>query len=199
MNSTGFDKGFDKDYIHKIVVIGDAGVGKTSLIKKYTAGSFNQEYIKTVGAQFSRYQKILGENIRVRLLFWDIAGQDEFEFMRPKFYHGARGAIIVFDLTREDTLKNVMTWYNELRRHVGVIPTILFGNKYDLLTYSSNFDDANVESEVEMDKIYKFYKTSAKTGDHVHEAFDAIIHHLVDLEIERSQDENSTANSSKKI
>jgi small GTP-binding protein len=194
-------KGYDKDYIHKIVVIGDASVGKTSLIKKYTAGSFNQEYIKTVGAQFSRYQKVLGDSneIRVRLLFWDIAGQSEFEFMRPKFYHGARGAIIVFDLTREDTLKNVMTWYNELRRHVGVIPTILFGNKYDLLSDPNNFEDSIVEANVEMDKFYKFYKTSAKTGDHVHEAFDAIIHHLVDLEIERSQDENSAKNSIKKI
>ncbi len=137
---------FEKDYIHKIVVIGDASVGKTSLIKKYTAGSFNTEYIKTIGAQFSRYVKIFGENndIRVRLLFWDVAGQQEWDFMRPKFYHGARGAIIVFDLTREDTMKNVMTWYNELRRHVGVIPTILFGNKRDLIPDPSAFDDSKV-------------------------------------------------------
>ncbi|MHA1112579.1 MAG: GTP-binding protein [Promethearchaeota archaeon] len=192
-------QGFEKDYIHKIVVIGDASVGKTSLIKKYTAGSFNTEYIKTVGAQFSRYQKVIGDNIRVRLLFWDIAGQDEFEFMRPKFYHGARGAIIVFDLTREDTMKNVMTWYNELRRHVGVIPTILFGNKRDLIKDPATFDDSKIESAIEMDKFYKYYKTSAKTGEHVHEAFDTIISHLVELEIERSQEANSTKSSSKKI
>jgi small GTP-binding protein len=192
---------FEKDYIHKIVVIGDASVGKTSLIKKYTAGSFNTEYIKTIGAQFSRYVKIFGENndIRVRLLFWDVAGQQEWDFMRPKFYHGARGAIIVFDLTREDTMKNIMTWYNELRRHVGVIPTILFGNKRDLLPESSAFDDSKVGAEIELDKFYKFYKTSAKTGEHVHEAFDAIISHLVDLEIERSQEDTPTKNSTKKI
>ena len=192
-------KGFEKDYIHKIVVIGDASVGKTSLIKKYTAGSFNQEYIKTVGAQFSRYSKVIGDNIRVRLLFWDISGQDEFEFMRPKFYHGARGAIVTFDLTREDTSKNVMTWYNELRRHVGVIPTILFGNKFDLIKDPDSFDDSIIEKEIEMDKFYKFYKTSAKTGAHVHEAFDAIIRHLVELEIDRSQENNSTKGSTKKI
>ncbi|TFG20526.1 MAG: GTP-binding protein [Promethearchaeota archaeon] len=192
---------FEKDYIHKIVVIGDASVGKTSLIKKYTAGSFNTEYIKTIGAQFSRYVKIFGENndIRVRLLFWDVAGQQEWDFMRPKFYHGARGAIIVFDLTREDTMKNVMTWYNELRRHVGVIPTILFGNKRDLLPESSAFDDSKVGAEIELDKFYKFYKTSAKTGEHVHEAFDTIISHLVDLEIERSKEDKPTKNSTKKI
>ena len=77
-------------------------------------------------------------------------------------------------------MKNVMTWYNELRRHVGVIPTILFGNKQDLITDSSKFDDSKTESEIELDKFYKFYKTSAKTGDHVHEAFDAIISHLVE-------------------
>ncbi|MBN2155936.1 MAG: GTP-binding protein [Candidatus Lokiarchaeota archaeon] len=194
-------RGFDKDYVHKIVVIGDASVGKTSLIKKYTAGSFNQEYIKTVGAQFSRYQKILGDNeeIRVRLLFWDIAGQDDFEFMRPKFYHGARGAIVVFDLTRDDTLENVMTWYNELRRHVGVIPTILFGNKQDLIDDQTRIDDSKIKEKIEIDKFYKFYKTSAKTGEHVHEAFDAIIHHLVNLEIERSQDNNPLKISTKKL
>jgi len=189
---------YEKDYIHKIVVIGDATVGKTSLIKKYTAGSFNQEYIKTIGAQFSRYQKVLGENqeIRVRLLFWDIAGQDDFDFMRPKFYHGARGAIIVFDLTRDETLQNVMNWYNDLRRHVGVIPTILFGNKNDLI---QTFEDSKIETTIQMDKFYKFYKTSAKTGEHVHEAFDTIIQHLVELEIERSEEKNPTKISPKKI
>ena len=119
--------------------------------------------------------------------------------MRPKFYHGARGAIIAFDLTREDTMKNVMTWYNELRRHVGVIPTILFGNKRDLITYPSAFDDSKLETEIELDKFYKVYKTSAKTGEHVHEAFDAIISHLVELEIERSQEDTPIKNSTKKI
>ena len=191
-------KGFEKDYIHKIVVIGDASVGKTSLIKKYTAGSFHEDYIKTVGAQFSRYQKVLGKNndIRVRLLFWDIAGQDDFAFMRPKFYHGARGAIVAFDLTREETLKHVMTWYNELRRYVGKIPTVLFGNKQDLI--EGTYDDTLLNQEVELDKFYKFYKTSAKTGDHVHEAFDKIVHHLVDLEIEK-QDSDPSEKSSRKI
>lgn len=184
-------RGFEKDYIHKIVVIGEAAVGKTSLIQKYTAGSFNQEYIKTVGAQFSRYQKVLGEkkDIRVRLLFWDIAGQDEFDFMRPKFYHGARGAIIVFDLTREETLKNVMKWYDELQHHIGLkmIPTILFGNKNDLLSDPDAFDEAKVAKEVDLEKFYRYFKTSAKTGNHVHEAFDAIIRHLVDLEIKKQE------------
>ena len=189
---------YEKDFIHKIIIIGDASVGKTSLIKKYTASSFHEDYIKTVGAQFSRYQKVLGDNndVRVRLLFWDIAGQDDFEFMRPKFYHGARGAIIAFDLTREDTMKHVMRWYHELRRYVGDIPTVLFGNKHDLI--DGTYDDSLLKTEVEMDKFHKFYKTSAKTGEQVHEAFDTIIHHLVDLELEK-QEKPPSKSSKRKI
>ena len=68
------------DFIHKIVVIGDGAVGKTSLIQRFTQGSFNKEYIKTLGAQFSSYERMMGDNndIRARLFFWDIAGQKEF-------------------------------------------------------------------------------------------------------------------------
>ena len=72
---------FSSDYIFKITVIGNGGVGKTSLIRRFTQGSFNKEYIKTLGAQFSRFEKIIPEkNIRTRLFFWDIAGQKEFSF-----------------------------------------------------------------------------------------------------------------------
>ncbi|MCK4381029.1 MAG: GTP-binding protein, partial [Candidatus Lokiarchaeota archaeon] len=84
-----------KGFVFKITVIGNGAVGKTSLIKKYTQGSFQKDYIKTLGAQFSKYdEEIEGDNCK--LFFWDIAGQDEFNFMRPTFYKGSKAAIIVF-------------------------------------------------------------------------------------------------------
>ena len=75
---------YTNDFIFKIAVIGEGAVGKTSLIKRFTQGSFVKDYIKTLGAQFSRYERVIGDNndIRVRLFFWDIAGQSEFNFMR---------------------------------------------------------------------------------------------------------------------
>lgn len=176
------DEEFERDFIFKLVVIGDGAVGKTSLIKRYTSGSFNQEYIKTLGAQFSRYERIIGENkkTRARLFFWDIAGQQEFSFMRPTFYNGARGAIVVFDLSREETLDNVMIWYEDVRKFCGDLPTVLFGNKSDLIQDPDAYDKEKVDQIMKRYNIMDFYVTSAKTGIHVTDAFNSIIEILVD-------------------
>ena len=81
----------------KITVIGDGRVGKTSLIEKFTHGSFKKDYVKTIGAQFSVYDKDIGDD-KVRLIFWDIAGQDQFHFLRPSFFNNSKAAIIVYSL-----------------------------------------------------------------------------------------------------
>lgn len=172
---------FKHDFIHKIVAVGDGAVGKTSLIRRYTSGSFNKEYIKTLGAQFSRYEHVLGENneIRTRLFFWDIAGQKEFSFMRPTFFNGAKGAIVVFDLSRPETLDSVTEWYDDLVKYCGQIPTILFGNKSDLVDDPSKLDD-KVNAVVEKYNFEDYIITSAKTGQHVTDAFNKIIKILVE-------------------
>ena len=92
---------YKNTFVFKIAVIGDSAVGKTSLIKKFTQGSFVKDYIKTLGAQFNQYERVFGENheFRAQLFFWDIAGQSEFIFMRPTFYNGAKATIIVYDLS----------------------------------------------------------------------------------------------------
>ncbi|MHA1821334.1 MAG: Rab family GTPase [Promethearchaeota archaeon] len=184
-------KEYRHDFIFKIVVIGDGAVGKTSLIKRYTHGSFNEEYIKTLGAQFSRYELICGENndIRARLFFWDIAGQsNEFSFMRATFYNGARAVIIVFDLTRPETLDSVMEWYEDVSRYCGHLPTVLFGNKSDLVGETVPYDEEKREAIMKKYNILKFYRTSAKTGEHVHEAFNSIIDTLVKNTLEGRKD-----------
>ena len=84
-------------FVFKITVIGDGEVGKTSLIKKFTKGSFKEDYIKTIGAQFSKYNEIIDKDDIV-LFFWDVAGQDEFHFLRPSFFKDSRAAIIVYSL-----------------------------------------------------------------------------------------------------
>ncbi|MHA1301706.1 MAG: Rab family GTPase [Candidatus Helarchaeota archaeon] len=172
---------YKHDFIHKIVAIGDGAVGKTSLIKRYTMGSFNKEYIKTLGAQFSRYEKIMGENneIRSRLFFWDVAGQKEFSFMRPTFFNGAKGAILVFDLSRPETLDSIHDWYKELKKYCGEIPSVLFGNKLDLVNDTTEIDK-KAEEIVKKYNFIAYYHTSAKTGKHVTDAFNKIIEILVD-------------------
>lgn len=165
-----------KGFVFKITVIGNGAVGKTSLIKKYTQGSFQKDYIKTLGAQFSKYdEEIEGDNCK--LFFWDIAGQDEFNFMRPTFYKGSKAAIIVFSHTDEDSFKTILDWHEDIKKYTGELPIVLFGNKTDLVD-EKDLDDEKVNELVENRNFLGYYKTSAKTGQGVFEAFQAIIKEL---------------------
>ena len=168
-----------RDFIFKITVIGDGGVGKTSLIKKYTQGSFQKQYIKTLGAQFSKYdEKVDGDNCK--LFFWDIAGQQEFSFMRPTFYKGSKAAIIVFSHApkeEEESFNHIKDWHEDIKKYCGEIPIVLFGNKIDLVKISE-LDDNKVEKIVNKRNFLGYYRTSAKTGSGVYEAFQAIIKDL---------------------
>lgn len=174
------DEEFTNDFIFKICVIGDGAAGKTSLIKRFTQGSFNKDYIKTLGAQFSRYERIVGENknIRARLFFWDIAGQSEFKFMRPTFYNGAKATIVVYDLTRDETMHNVNEWIDDISNYCGNLPTVCFANKSDLID-EKTYDQAAIQKIAKERGFLSFYLTSAKTGKHVQDAFNSIIDILV--------------------
>ena len=168
------------EFRFKITVIGDGKVGKTSLIKKFTKGSFNQDYIRTIGAQFSKYDKeIEGDNIR--LLFWDIAGQDDFGFLRPSFFRESRATIIVFSLEENDFGRNsfnhIANWHEDIRHFCGDIPVVIFANKIDLID-ENNLDHTKVQEIVEDRNFLGYYLTSAKTGKGVIEAFNAIIDEL---------------------
>ncbi|MHA2475259.1 MAG: Rab family GTPase [Promethearchaeota archaeon] len=165
-----------KGFVFKITVIGDGAVGKTSLIKKYTQGSFKKDYIKTLGAQFSKYdEEIEGDNCK--LFFWDIAGQREFDFMRPTFYKGSKAAIIVFSHTDEESFSHILEWHEDIKSYTGDLPIILFGNKTDLIN-ENQLNDEEVEKLVEERNFLGYYKTSAKTGQGVFQAFQAIIRNL---------------------
>ena len=164
----------------KITIIGEGSVGKTSLIKKFTQGSFQKEYIKTIGAQFSEYDsEISGDTIR--LLFWDIAGQDDFLFLRPSFYRESRAAIIVYSLEENDlgkrSFEHITDWLEDIKKYCGDIPIVLFANKVDLID-ENNLNKTKIQELVKERDILGYYLTSAKTGQGVHEAFNAIIEKL---------------------
>ncbi|MFX1569106.1 MAG: Rab family GTPase [Promethearchaeota archaeon] len=164
----------------KITIVGNGSVGKTSLIKKFTQGSFQKEYIKTIGAQWSEYDvEINGD--QVRLLFWDIAGQDDFLFLRPSFYRESRAAIIVFSLEENDLGKrsfdHINDWHEDIKKHCGDIPIVVFANKVDLVN-EQNLNRTKIQGIIEERNFLDYYLTSAKTGQGVHEAFNAIITEL---------------------
>ncbi len=171
---------------YKIVVVGDAAVGKTSLIRKYTKGAFEEDYIATLGAQFTQYEEII-DGVSFRLIFWDIAGQPTFERMRQKFYSGSSGAIIVFSHSPDEkkSFESVDKWLSEIEKHCGSIQIALFGNKTDLVNeeelQSSEYRDSSVEGYAKDNNFLGYYKTSALTGQGVNEAFYALIKRLYSL------------------
>jgi len=164
----------------KITVIGDGMVGKTSLIKKFTKGTFGQDYVKTIGAQFSVFDKEINDH-KIRLLFWDIAGQIEFNFVRTSFFNKSQAAIIVYSLEDNDqgkkSFKHVVDWYKEICKYCGEIPVMVFANKVDLVKENSS-DDSKIQNLVDNHNLLGFYKTSAKTGFGVIEAFNTLIENL---------------------
>ena len=164
-------------FVFKITVIGDGAVGKTSLIKKYTQGSFQKDYIKTLGAQFSKYDEEVDGN-NVKLFFWDIAGQAEFMFMRPTFYKGSKAAIVVFSIApgEDESFEHIAQWHDDIKSFCGDLPIVLFGNKADLV--KKKLDDKKIQALVKEREFLGFYQTSAKTGSGVYEAFQAIIREL---------------------
>jgi small GTP-binding protein len=159
------------DYLFKVIVVGDAAVGKTSITTRFTADTFKDNYIMTIGVQFFQKQIKIG-NKRVMFQIWDTGGQERFSFVRPFYYRGAVGALICFDLSSNDSFMNIPKWITDVYSHAGVIPMVLIGNKDDLE------DERQVSEERTLSyaKLLKmpYIKTSAKTGNGVKHAFERI-------------------------
>ncbi len=170
----------DVNYIFKIVVIGNGRVGKTSLINMFTQSSFEKEYIKTIGAQLSSYLKEI-DGDKIKLLFWDIAGQDNFHFLRPSFFNTSKAAIILYSLEENklgmDSFNSISSWHEEIMKYCGNIPTVLFANKVDLVD-ESNLNHSEIQAITNKNDFLGYYITSAKTGEGVNEAFSAITENL---------------------
>lgn len=167
------------DYNFKILLLGDAAVGKTSLVQRFVHDRFDSSYLMTIGMEPSEKHVDLKDGTRVALSIWDLAGQERFRFIRHTFYKGAKAALIVFDLTRSATLKSVQKWNKEVIDNCGSdVVRILVGNKEDLkkeiAISKKECDEANTKIKSE-----SVILTSALTGNQVDEAFTKIAESLV--------------------
>ncbi len=151
----------------KVVVLGDALVGKTSLVRHFCEGYFKENYQATIGVGFLRKELELNGHT-VILQIWDIGGTQMFSNVRANYLKGSHGALIMFDLTEKGTLVSVSSWYEDVVRVVGKIPTIIIGNKSDLPYNKKILEKAE---SLTKDLNSRLIITSAKTGDHMNEAF----------------------------
>ena len=156
----------------KICLIGDSSVGKTSLVRRYVMDIFEDNYISTFGTKVSKKQVIIkkdDKNINLTLSIWDVLGQEDFKKLQGIAFQGAKAAMLVCDLTREDTLRNILTWESRLKEVTGEIPIILLANKSDL---TSDYEITNNDLQSYSSELSApFFLTSAKFGDNVIKTF----------------------------
>lgn len=161
-----------KELNFKFVVIGDFGVGKTSIINRYAEGEFSSSYKVTIGADFAVKTLEWDEETRINLHLWDIAGHERFGSLTGIFYRHSMGAALVFDLTRPETFKSIIKWLADLRKKVSLpggqpIPTILLANKGDITTKTLPIEIADFCLE---NDIMAWFITSAKNNIQIDEA-----------------------------
>lgn len=162
----------------KVLLAGDGAVGKTSILQRFLQDKFIQDYQSTVGVEvFTKDIKYNGGDIAT-LSIWDVAGQEQYNFMRNNFYYGTDGLLLVFDLTRHETFKHMHKWLEEIHSHTGDdVPFILIGNKADLLEEVGEVIDDNEACDLASQFDTLYLKTSAKTGLHI----DNVFHKLTEL------------------
>jgi len=156
----------------KIIVIGEPAVGKTSLVKKFVSGQFTKDYRSSIGTNIFTKKIILENKTETTLQLWDIAGQERWVNVRRPYYSGAKGVIIVGDLTRSNTFDQIENfWIPDLTQNWSLVPIILLANKSDL---SNKIEKQWIDSLGERINTSSIFFTSAKTGKNVELAFKLI-------------------------
>ncbi|KAH0794964.1 Ras family protein [Histomonas meleagridis] len=193
------DEGETTQKIVKIIVVGDMGTGKTSMIRKFVDGNFSEFYKITIGVDFASktIQAENGSNANVQL--WDIAGQERFGNMTSVYYREAIGALVVFDVKRSATFDMTKIWKKDIDEKVQTsegkpIPTLLIGNKIDLITSSDNWPTKKreIEEYAKENNFLDYFETSAKEGTNLDEAIYSLVNYIVNnnIESENSRDLN---------
>uniref|UniRef100_A0A3Q3EN43 Ras-related protein Rab-1B-like n=1 Tax=Labrus bergylta TaxID=56723 RepID=A0A3Q3EN43_9LABR len=153
------------DYLFKLLLIGDSGVGKSCLLLRFADDTYTESYISTIGVDF-KIRTIDMDGKTVKLQIWDTAGQERFRTITSSYYRGAHGIIIVYDVTEQESFNNVKQWLDEIDRYACEnVSRLLVGNKTDLV--SKKVVDADLASSLKI----PFLETSAKSADNVEKAF----------------------------
>ncbi|KAH6566357.1 hypothetical protein BASA50_004565 [Batrachochytrium salamandrivorans] len=157
------------DYLFKLLLIGDSGVGKSCLLLRFADDTYTESYISTIGVDF-KIRTIELEGKTVKLQIWDTAGQERFRTITSSYYRGAHGIIVVYDVTDQETFNNVKQWLQEIDRYASEgVHKLLVGNKSDL--ESKKVVDFKTADDFSNQLGIPFLETSAKNATNVEQAF----------------------------
>ena len=169
------------DFTFKILLLGDASVGKTSFTKRYCYNIFNPSERLTIGVDF-HIKTLELKNTKIKLQIWDVGGEERFRFLLPTYCLGANAAFLLYDITRSYTLDNISEWITIVRQKAGSIPIMLVGAKIDLAKSSRQVQREYGIQIAEKNKMASFVEISAKENFNVDESFAT----LTDLTLENT-------------
>lgn len=167
----------DFDILYKMIIIGDSGVGKTNILSRYTKDQFSFDFRSTVGVEFGA-KKIEMYGIKIKNQIWDTAGQERYKSITSSYYKGAKGALVVYDITKRDTFINVSKWIGDLKMNGEKdVIIVLVGNKSDL----NDDREVSIEEGIEFakEKNVLFVETSAFKSVNIEKAFTLIVEQLL--------------------
>ncbi|KAG5879791.1 hypothetical protein JTB14_027199 [Gonioctena quinquepunctata] len=173
-----------RDHLYKILVIGDLGAGKTSIIKRYVHRFFTQHYRATIGVDFALKVLNWDDETLIRLQLWDIAGQERYGNMTRVYYKEAVGAFIVFDVTRKATFESVENWKTDLDSKVQLpdgskIPCVLLANKCDQQKEGISTSPSKMDTYCEENGFHAWFETSAKDNINIDEAARSLVEKIL--------------------
>lgn len=166
-----------KSIVLKVLTAGEGGVGKTTLLHRYVEGKFSSATKMTIGVEFF-LKELMIDDQKVLLQLWDFGGQERFRFLLKSYVIGARGALLMFDLTRAMTLEKIQNWVNICRDENPNLPILFLGSKADLA------DDINISKDYimafkEQFNLYDYLEVSSKTGKNVESAFESVTREIL--------------------
>eukprot|EP01116_Phalansterium_solitarium_P005956 TRINITY_DN1827_c0_g1_i4.p1 TRINITY_DN1827_c0_g1~~TRINITY_DN1827_c0_g1_i4.p1 ORF type:complete len:212 (-),score=77.76 TRINITY_DN1827_c0_g1_i4:992-1627(-) len=169
MSAGGDSKQVNYDYLIKLLLIGDSGVGKSCLLLRFSDDSFTPSFITTIGIDF-KIRTLLIDNKKIKLQIWDTAGQERFRTITTAYYRGAMGILLVYDVTDDKSFNNIRNWVRNIDQHASEnVARILIGNKADLV--DKKLIETARGKQLADEFHMKFLETSAKNSTNVDEAF----------------------------
>jgi len=189
----------DYDHLFKLLIIGDSGVGKSSLLLRFADNTFSGNYITTIGVDF-KIRTIEVDGDKVKLQIWDTAGQERFRTITSTYYRGTHGVIVVYDVTSGESFANVKRWLHEIEQNCDVVNRILVGNKNDAPDRKVVLTEDAQRFADQMG--IQLFETSAKENINVEEMFNAITRLVLRMKKEQKekqhqQDHDTTVNLQK--
>ena len=169
--------------LYKILLLGDSTVGKTCFLLRYTDDTFLELHMATIGLDYRLKTMVLDDQKIVKVQLWDTAGQDKFRAITRNYYKGARGIILIYDITNIKSYDNIKKWINEIKEEIpDKVTIILIGNKID----NERERKITKEQGEQLAKDYNvpFFETSAKTGEGINESVLFLIKKIIDTDPE---------------